>query len=124
MSVHGLLRCAPMPIRRAWCRQKHRGLHLNVSQQGKGTRRCQLCGVGFGQTGEADALYLDAHERELSARACLRVEQGAQPAAWEAGAYRLVRGGLLIRDGVDMARHRIVGGEEVKVVRLRPGGAR
>lgn len=122
MSIHGLLRFAPMRLRRAWCRRRHRGLHLVVSQQGHGSRRCSLCGVGFTSLADAGRLHLSSYERQLSEGEREQVERLATVRErFDGTSYRLVRGGLFVGDG---DQRRIVGGETLKIVRLRPGSSR
>jgi hypothetical protein len=109
-------------MKRAWCRLRHRGRYLTASQQGRGTLRCTKCGAGFVDLADAGRVHLEPEERTLSTRAQLHLERaGTDENVWEAGAYRLVRGGRLVGDPDDAGRKRVAGGETVKVARVLGG---
>ncbi len=109
-------------MRRTLCRLLHRGRYLRPSNASKGTLRCSVgwCHAGFIDQADAGILRLEPHDRVLSSRAQLAIERAGVPEApWEAGAYRVVRGGRLVPDDKDVARRHVEGGEVVKVVKMR-----
>ncbi len=114
-------------LRRAWCRYRHQGLHLDAVPIGRRRPglRCRKCGAGFASLADAGRLRLSAYERVVSEREREQVERLAiARERFDGTSYRLVRGGRLVGDYADAAHRRVVGGETLKVVRLRPGGAR
>lgn len=114
-------------LRRSWCRYHHRGMHLDVIPIGSGRPglRCRKCGAGFSSLADAGRLRLSALERVVSEREREQVERLALVRErFDGTSYRVVRGGRLVGDYSDIAHRRVVGGETLKVVRLRPGGAR
>lgn len=87
-------------LRRAVCRVLHRGEFLAAALVGHGAWTCLRCGAGFVDLVDAGRLLIHPLDLHISPARHVHLEREPQQAAtFEAGSFRVIRGGAVVKVG-------------------------